>query len=140
MFGSIYTDDHEMFRDSVREFIKRGIAPRTEEFIENRPSERTDHPRTAAAVAAEVLHPGDDHGRAMTEPGGGSDLAALQWPAVVRAGAERRVGRLSAVVRRLWLHEGLPGWPAARTNARVTKIWAGSNKIMKEIIGRDLRL
>jgi long-chain-acyl-CoA dehydrogenase len=40
MFGSIYTDDHEMFRDSVREFIKREITPRTEEFIENRAIDR----------------------------------------------------------------------------------------------------
>jgi long-chain-acyl-CoA dehydrogenase len=40
MFGSIYTDDHAMFRDSVREFIKREIAPRTEEFIENRAIDR----------------------------------------------------------------------------------------------------
>jgi alkylation response protein AidB-like acyl-CoA dehydrogenase len=30
-------------------------------------------------------------------------------------------------------------WPG-RVDARVTKIWAGSNEIMKELIGRDLGL
>lgn len=28
----------------------------------------------------------------------------------------------------------------ARMDARVSKIWAGSNEIMKELIGRDLAL
>jgi long-chain-acyl-CoA dehydrogenase len=36
MFGSIYTADHEAFRDAVREFVKREIAPRADEFIEQR--------------------------------------------------------------------------------------------------------
>ena len=36
MFGSIYTEDHEAFRDSVREFIKREIAPRDDDFREQR--------------------------------------------------------------------------------------------------------
>jgi long-chain-acyl-CoA dehydrogenase len=36
LFGSIYTADHELFRDTVREFIKREIAPHTEEAIEAR--------------------------------------------------------------------------------------------------------
>jgi long-chain-acyl-CoA dehydrogenase len=40
MFGSIYTPDHELFRDSVREFVKREIAPRTEDFIDQRSIDR----------------------------------------------------------------------------------------------------
>jgi len=36
MFGNIYTEDHDLFRDSVREFVKREIAPRAEDFREQR--------------------------------------------------------------------------------------------------------
>ncbi|NUT38688.1 MAG: acyl-CoA dehydrogenase [Thermoactinospora sp.] len=36
MRRSIYGEDHEAFRETVREFIARSVAPRAEEFIERR--------------------------------------------------------------------------------------------------------
>ncbi|MET0419213.1 MAG: hypothetical protein ABW022_24635 [Actinoplanes sp.] len=44
------------------------------------------------------------------------------------------LGRAGSVLR---LHERAAGRPRLE-DARVTKIWAGSNEIMKELIGRDL--
>ena len=144
MFGSIYTEDHQMFRDSVREFVKREIDPRAETFIEQRAIDRDvwlaagrqgllglgipetyggadagDY-RFNAVLAAELSAAGMAVGSAfgihfdvvapylveltteeqrarwlpkfctgetitaiaMTEPGGGSDLAALKTTAV----------------------------------------------------------
>ncbi len=144
MFGSIYTEDHEMFRASVREFVKREVEPRAEKFIEARAIDRDvwlaagrqgllglgvpeiyggadagDY-RFHAVLAAELSVAGMAVGSAfgihfdvvapylvelsteeqrerwlpkfctgewitaiaMTEPGGGSDLAALRTTAV----------------------------------------------------------
>ena len=61
---------------------------------------------------------------------------AKWWSAEIQNDVHRR---MRAVVRRLRLHERVPVARAWR-DARVTKIWAGSNEIMKELIGRDLGL
>jgi alkylation response protein AidB-like acyl-CoA dehydrogenase len=52
--------------------------------------------------------------------------------------AERSARPLRPAARWLRLHERAPR--RAWRDARVSKIWAGSNKIMKELIGRDLGL
>ena len=62
-----------------------------------------------------------------------------QGQVVDRPGAERRARPLRPDARRLRLHERVPRARAWR-DARVTKIWAGSNEIMKMLIGRDLGL
>ena len=62
-----------------------------------------------------------------------------QGQVVVGRGAERDPRRLRPALGRLRLHERVPGRPRLG-DARVTRIWAGSNEIMKELIGRDLGL
>ena len=44
---------------------------------------------------------------------------------------------MRAAARRLRLHVGVPG-RAAYADARVQRIYGGTNEIMKEIIARDL--
>ena len=58
---------------------------------------------------------------------------------VERARPEPRDRRVRAALRRLRLHGRVPV-ARAWADARVTKIWAGSNEIMKEVIGRSLGL
>jgi alkylation response protein AidB-like acyl-CoA dehydrogenase len=88
---------------------------------------------------------------AMTEPSGGSDLAALKTTAVLQRHRQHLAGRADRGHPRFLDNAVLAHAKGELTpvdaakvkwwrDARVSKIWAGSNEIMKEVIGRDLGL
>ena len=76
MFGSIYTPDHEMFRSSVREFVRREIEPRAEKFIEAR---AIDRDVWLAAGRQGLL------GLGVPENYGGADAGDYRYNAVLAA-------------------------------------------------------
>ncbi|GAA0625261.1 acyl-CoA dehydrogenase family protein [Sporichthya brevicatena] len=76
MLGSIYTDDHEMFRESVREFVRRQIEPHEEKFRENR---LIDRDVWLAAGRQGLL------GLGVPESYGGADAGDYRFNAVLGA-------------------------------------------------------
>jgi len=70
----VYTADHDLFRSAVREFIKREIEPRTEEFIADRAVSRDVW---LAAGRAGLL------GLGVPEAYGGSDARDFRFNAVL---------------------------------------------------------
>jgi alkylation response protein AidB-like acyl-CoA dehydrogenase len=145
MKREIYDADHETFRDSVRGFLDHEVKPNWDKYIEAKqfPREMWLAFGWQGLLGLEIP---EQYG------GGYLDNAVL---AQQQAGVFRdRRGQDQVVVRRraerrpdscVQLYGGygyLNEYRVARAgrDARVSKIWAGSNEIMKELLGRDLGL
>jgi alkylation response protein AidB-like acyl-CoA dehydrogenase len=122
MQRTIFDADHEAFRASAREYADRTLTPRMDEFLEAK-----TFPRDIWLEAGKQGFLGLD----VPEEYGGSSAGDYLFNAVFHEELAQGVAvglELSYRVARAW------------RDARVTKIWAGSNEIMKELIGRDLGL
>ncbi|MET0189940.1 MAG: acyl-CoA dehydrogenase family protein [Pseudonocardia sediminis] len=118
MKREIYDADHDSFRDSVRSFLDREVKPGWDSYVEAK-----------------------QFPREMWLAFGRQGLLGLEVPEQWWC-ADMQNEVLDACVQ---LHGGygyMNEYRVARAwrDARVSKIWAGSNELMKELIGRDLGL